>query len=186
MSKALIIIDIQNDYFEGGACELVNPMNTSLKAKKLLENFRKNLLPIFHVQHINIRKGASYFLANSKGVEIHENVKPLKNEIIIEKNFPNSFLQTSLENELEKLNIKELVICGMMSHMCIDSTTRAAFDLGFDCTVAEDACTTKNLEFNGKIVKYSDIHNSFMASLKMIFAKVETVDSIINLKKEKI
>ena len=111
MSKALIIIDIQNDYFQGGNCELVNPMEASLKAKELLEYFRKNSMPIFHVQHINLREGAKYFLPNTKGVQIHENVKPLENEIIIEKNFPNSFLKTKLENELKKQNIKELVLC---------------------------------------------------------------------------
>lgn len=179
MSKALIIIDIQNDYFQGGNCELVNPMEASLKAKELLEYFRKNSMPIFHIQHINLRKGATYFLLNTKGVEIHENVKPLEDEIIIEKNFPNSFLQTNLESELEKQNIKELVICGMMSHMCIDSTTRAAFDLGFDCTVAHDACTTKDLEFLGKNIKASEVHNSFMSSLGSVFAKLAKVENIV-------
>ena len=179
MSKALIIIDIQNDYFQGGNCELVNPIEASLKAKELLEYFRKNKMPVFHVQHINLRKGATYFLPNTKGVQIHENVKPLENEIIIEKNFPNSFLETNLESELEKQNIKELVICGMMSHMCIDSTTRAAFDLGFDCTLAHDACTTKDLVFLDKKVNASEVHNSFMSALGTIFSKVLDTKSII-------
>ena len=179
MSKALIIIDIQNDYFQGGNCELVNPMEASLKAKELLEYFRKNSMPIFHVQHINLREGAKYFLPNTKGVQIHENVKPLENEIIIEKNFPNSFLKTNLENELKKQNIKELVICGMMSHMCIDSTTRAAFDLGFDCILAHDACTTKDLVFLDKKVNASEVHNSFMSALGTIFSKVLDTKSII-------
>jgi nicotinamidase-related amidase len=179
MSKALIIIDIQNDYFQGGNCELVNPIEASLKAKELLEYFRENQMPVFHVQHINLRKGATYFLPNTKGVEIHENVKPLENEIIIQKNFPNSFLETNLEVELEKLSVNELVICGMMSHMCIDSTTRAAFDLGFDCIVAHDACTTKDLVFLDKKVNASEVHNSFMSALGTIFSKVLDVKSII-------
>ncbi|MFA6742123.1 MAG: cysteine hydrolase family protein [Arcobacteraceae bacterium] len=179
MSKALIIIDIQNDYFQGGNCELVNPVEASLKAKELLDYFRKNKMPVFHVQHINLRKGATYFLPNTKGVQIHENVKPFENEIIIEKNFPNSFLETSLESELEKQNIKELVICGMMSHMCIDSTTRAAFDLGFDCTLAHDACTTKDLEFFGEKIKANDVHNSFMSALGSVFAKVVSENEIL-------
>ena len=179
MSKALIIIDIQNDYFQGGNCELVNPIEASLKAKELLEYFRKNKMPVFHVQHINLRKGATYFLPNTKGVQIHENVKPLENEIIIQKNFPNSFLETNLEVELEKLSVTELVICGMMSHMCIDSTTRAAFDLGFDCIVAHDACTTKDLVFLDKKVNASEVHNSFMSALGTIFSKVLDTKSII-------
>jgi nicotinamidase-related amidase len=179
MSKALIIIDIQNDYFQGGACELVNPMEASLKAKEVLEYFRKKDIPIFHIQHINIRKGATFFLPNTKGVQIHENVKPLENEIIIEKNFPNSFLETNLESELEKQNIKELVICGMMSHMCIDSTARAAFDLGFDCTIAHDACTTKDLVFLNKKLNAREVHDSFMSALGSIFAKIVSIKEII-------
>ena len=180
MNKALIIIDIQNDYFQDGNCELVNPIEASLKAKVLLEYFRENQMPVFHIQHINLRKGATYFLPNTKGVEIHENVKPLENEIIIQKNFPNSFLETNLEVELEKLSVNELVICGMMSHMCIDSTTRAAFDLGFDCIVAHDACTTKDLVFLDKKVNASEVHNSFMSALGTIFSKVLDTKSIIN------
>lgn len=179
MSKALIIIDIQNDYFQGGNCELVNPVEASLKAKELLEYFRKNKMPVFHVQHINLRKGATYFLPNTKGAQIHENVKPLENEIIIEKNFPNSFLETNLESELEKQNIKELVICGMMSHMCVDSTTRAAFDLGFECIVVHDACTTKDLVFLDKKVNASEVHNSFMSALGSVFAKVVSENEIL-------
>lgn len=179
MSKALIIIDIQNDYFQGGACELVNPMEASLKAKEVLEYFRKKDMPIFHIQHINIRKGATFFLPNTKGVQIHENVKPLENEIIIEKNFPNSFLETNLELELEKQNIKELIICGMMSHMCVDSTTRAAFDMGYDCIVIHDACTTKDLESFGKKIKASVVHDSFMSALGSFFARVVSVEDIL-------
>lgn len=179
MSKALIIIDIQNDYFQGGAYELVNPIEASLKAKKVLEYFRENSMPVFHVQHINVRKGAPFFLQNTKGVEIHENVKPLDNEIIIEKNFPNSFLQTNLESELEKQNIKELVICGMMSQRCIDSTTRAAFDMGYDCTVVHDACTTRDYEFLGEKIKAREVHNSFMSALGMGFAKMISSDELV-------
>jgi nicotinamidase-related amidase len=180
MNKALLIIDIQNDYFEGGAFELVNPTQASLKAKELLEYFRKNSMPVFHVQHINIKDGATFFLPNTSGMQIHENVKPLENEIIITKNYPNSFLKTNLKSELEKQNIKELIICGMMSHMCVDSTTRAAFDLGFDCTVVHDACTTRDLEFLGKKVKSSEVHNSFMAALGSVFAKIIGVEEFCN------
>lgn len=180
MNKALILIDIQMDYFKGGACELINPIEASLKAKSLLETFREKKLPLFHIQHINeIRPNATFFLPNTKGIEIHENVKPLEREVVIQKNFPNSFLQTNLENELEKLNIKELVICGMMSHMCVDATTRAAFDLGFKCTVAHDACTTKNLEFQGEVVPHQQVHHAFMSALSAVYATMKTTEEII-------
>ena len=179
--KALLIIDIQNDYFKGGAYELVNPQIASLNAKKLLEKFRDKSLPIFHIQHISTRKNATFFLPNTNGVLIHEDVKRLENEIVISKNFPNSFSKTSLLEELKKQNITELVICGMMTHMCIDATTRAAFDLGFDCIVSYDACCTKDLEFNKNKIMARDVHDSFMASLNGIFAKVLNTDDILEI-----
>ena len=181
MSKALLIIDIQNDYFKGGACELVNPQIASANAKKLLKKFREENIPVFHIQHINVRENGTYLLPNTNGVLIHEDVKPLENEKIITKNFPNSFSKTTLLDELEKQNIKELVICGMMTHMCIDSTTRAAFDLGFDCVVAYDACCTKDLEFNKNRVSAVDVHDCFMASLNGIFAKILNTDEILQI-----
>jgi nicotinamidase-related amidase len=177
--KALIIIDVQNDYFEGGACQLVNPMQTSLNIKKLLEQFREKNLPIIHIQHFSIREGATFFVPDSFGVQIHENVKPIKDEIVIEKNYPNSFIETNLEEVLDSLNIKELVVCGMMSHMCVDSTVRAAFDKGYKCEVVYDACTTKDLNINDQIVKAQDVHNSFMAGLNYLFAEVKKTDSLI-------
>ena len=177
--KALLIIDIQNDYFKGGNCELVNPQIASAKAKKLLEKFREKNMPVFHIQHFSIRENATYFLPNTNGVLIHETVKPLEDEKVIFKNFPNSFSKTTLLDELKKQNIKELVICGMMTHMCIDTTTRAAFDFGFDCIVAYDSCCTKDLEFNKKKILAQDVHDSFMASLNVIFAKVLNTDEIL-------
>jgi len=181
MSKALIIIDIQKDYFKGGACELVNPIETSLEAKKLLDTFREKELPIFHIQHINATgPNATFLLPTTMGIDIHENVQPIENETVIQKNFPNSFLQTNLENELEKLAVKDVVICGMMSHMCVDATTRAAFDLGFNCTVAHDACTTKNIKFNDNMIKQKDVHNAFMSALGAVYAQMKKTDEIIN------
>ena len=179
--KALLIIDIQNDYFNGGACELVNPQIASANAKKLLKKFREESMPIFHIQHINVRENGTYLLPNTNGVLIHEDVKPLENEKIITKNFPNSFSKTTLLDELEKQNIKKLVICGMMTHMCIDTTTRAAFDLGFDCVVAYDSCCTKDLEFNKNRLLAQDVHDSFMASLNGIFAKVLYTNEILQI-----
>jgi len=85
-----------------------------------------------------------------------------------------------LESELDKLNIKDVVICGMMSHMCVDATTRAAFDLGFTCTLAHDGCTTKDIEFKGEPILQKDVHNASMSALDSIYAQVKTVDEIIS------
>ncbi len=76
---------------------------------------------------------------------------------------------------LHRDGIEQLVIAGAMSHMCIDATTRAAFDLGFGCMVVEDACATRDLEFKGEKIKAADVHGAFMAALKMVYAEVVSV-----------
>jgi nicotinamidase-related amidase len=109
-------------------------------------------------------------------------VTPQKNETVVVKNFPNSFRGTRLLEILKKEKAYNLVICGAMSHMCIDATTRAAFDLDFSCIVAEDACATKDLSFKGNIIKASDVHASFMAALSVPYAKVISTKEIIESK----
>ena len=172
MQTGLILIDIQNDYFPGGRMQLVGIMEASLKARDLLSFFRENKWPTFHIQHIATNGQAKFFLANTGGAAIHDSIKPFQNELVIQKHYPNSFRETRLPEELKKAGIKRVVICGAMSHMCIDATTRAAADLGFECIVIHDACATKNLEFGGKRINAEEVHGSFMAALGSGYAKV--------------
>ena len=108
-------------------------------------------------------------------------MKPLPGETIIKKHFPNSFRDTDLQTHLRSKDIKDLVICGMMSHMCIDTTTRAAFDLGYACTVAHDACATRNMTFNGIDIPAQHVHGAYMAALGAVFAKVASAEEIVRM-----
>src|SRR5262247_1850616 len=121
---ALLIIDIQNDYFPGGAMELEGSEAAGVKAGTALKNFREKKLPVIHVRHLSVRPGATFFLPGTRGAEIHAAVKPLGGETIIEKNFPNSFRGTALEQHLRDSGIKNLVVAGMMTHMCVDASVR--------------------------------------------------------------
>jgi nicotinamidase-related amidase len=179
MNHCLILIDIQNDYFPGGAMALAGIEEAAANARILLNAFRKTKSPVIHVQHISARAGAAFFLPDTHGAEINETAAPMGKEPVVTKNFPNSFRSTTLLEILQKVKPDPLVICGAMSHMCIDATTRAAFDLGFNCIVAEDACATKDLIFKGKTIKSSDVHASFMAALSAPYAKVISTREII-------
>jgi nicotinamidase-related amidase len=180
MSKCLIMVDLQNDYFPGGKMELVGIEYAAANARILLNEFRKKKLPIIYMQHISRAANAFFFLQGTDGAKINGKVIPQEGEAVVVKNYPNSFRDTSLLEILKNERIADLVICGAMSHMCVDATTRAAFDLGFNCVVAEDACATKDLLFNSKIIKASDVHNSFMAALSSPYAKVVTTREIVN------
>jgi len=179
MSQALIIVDIQNDYFPGGRMELVGAKEAASEAARLLRAFRERGAPVFHIRHISTRPGATFFLPNTEGMKIHESVAPLASETVITKHFPNGFRETRLLDVLRAANIQRLAIAGMMTHMCIDATTRAAADLGFECELAQDACATRDLTFGGAKVAAKDVHTAFLASLNGAFAKVLPARDII-------
>ncbi|KAF0187524.1 MAG: Isochorismatase [Desulfobulbaceae bacterium] len=172
MTIALLIVDIQNDYFPGGAMEVTGAEVAATQAATLLAAFRQHPYPIVHIQHVAARAGATFFLPNSAGARIHESVRPNAEETTFQKHFPNSFRETPLLEHLHGRGVTELVIAGMMTHMCIDTTTRAAFDLGFKCSLAHDACATRALSFNGVHVAAESVQTAFLAALNGLFAKV--------------
>lgn len=180
MKTGLILVDIQNDYFAGGRMELIGMDAASATANKLLTFFRENQWPTFHIQHVAIREGATFFLPDTKGMKIHDSVKPRSDDLVIQKHYPNSFRETPLLDKLKDTGVESVVICGAMSHMCIDATTRAAADLDFKCTVIHDGCATQNLDFGEKKVLAEDVHASFMAALGSAYAKVMSCTEFIS------
>lgn len=172
MRTALLLIDIQNDYFPGGAMELVAADRASSHAAMLLARFRECAWPVFHVQHLSTRPTATFFRPNTPGVDIHPSVLPAAGETVISKSFPNGFRETSLLEALRAAEVSKLVIAGMMTHMCVDTTVRAAADLGFACTVAHDACATRDLAFGGQSVPASAVQAAYMAALNGSFGSV--------------
>jgi nicotinamidase-related amidase len=178
MKPALIIIDIQNDYFPGGKMELEGSPAASLEAAKLLQAFRRKGLPLVHIQHVSNRPGATFFLPDTEGVNIHASVAPRPGESVLQKHFPNSFRGTTLLEHVRELGADHLVIAGMMTHMCVDATTRAAFDLGFSCSLAHDACATRALAFGEQRVAAAQVNAAFVAALAGLYAKVQSAAAI--------
>jgi nicotinamidase-related amidase len=172
MSKGLIIVDVQNDYFSGGTMELVDMDAAAANCGRLLSAARAAQQPIFHVQHLSTRAGASFFVPDTPGAEIHQSLLPQAGEAHIIKHFPSAFRATDLQQMLRMEGIDRLVICGAMTHMCIDTTVRAAFDLGYRCELIADACATRDLEFGERRVAAADVQAAFMAALAMPFSKV--------------
>lgn len=165
----------------GGKAELVGSEKALTHVESVLKEFRAKSLPIIHVQHINTREGATFFLPDSKGAEIHDQLTPEKGEYVVVKNFPNSFYQTSLLEILEKLGIEELVVCGMMTHMCVDTTVRAAKDYGLSVTLLHDGCATKDLSFQEKEIPAVQVQAAYMAGLSGMFAHVISTKEFLNL-----
>jgi nicotinamidase-related amidase len=106
-------------------------------------------------------------------------VAPHAGELVVQKNFPNAFRATRLDTELRARGVTELVVAGMMTHMCIDTSVRAAFDLGFKVDLAHDACATRLLRFGDTELSAAVVHGSFIAALNGTFATARTTAQII-------
>jgi len=174
----LLVIDIQNFYEK----KLVNFHETCENASKVINLFRDKKLPVFYIQHIKELPVINKVIPINKikTLNIHKSVRPLEDEIIIQKYFINSFRETNLLELLNKNKIKKIVVCGMMTHMCVDAAVRALNDYGFEVEVIADACTTKDLKYKNQIIKAIDVHNTILAAFEYGYAKVTDTNKFIN------
>jgi nicotinamidase-related amidase len=166
MKNALLLIDIQKDYFPGGRMELVRPHEAAKVAYELLQCFRDHDLFHVHIQHVATDPDAAFFRPGDAGCDVHDTVAHFEGEPLVVKHFPNSFRETQLLVMLQAEGVKRLVITGMMTHMCVDATARAAADLGFKVIVVEDACATRDLSYGDTVIPAEHVHKAFLAALR--------------------
>ena len=95
------------------------------------------------------------------------------------KHHVNAFRETDLRALLDRHGVEEVVICGAMSHMCVDAGARAASDLGYRCVVVHDACATRDQEFEGVVVPAAQVQAAFMAALKFGYAKLISTEEYL-------
>ncbi|GAB2742325.1 cysteine hydrolase family protein [Arthrobacter bambusae] len=179
MSRVLLVIDVQNDYFPGGAYPLAGSDMAVAAAASVIEIFRQSGEPVVHVQHVWDEPEASFMRPGTAGVEIHNAVRPLPEEVVITKASPNAFIGTELGAVLKRLEASELVVVGMMTSMCVDSSVRAAAEQGFDVVLVHDACAAPDLEFGGVRVPGEMVHAAFVAALGDGFARVVSSRDVI-------
>ena len=166
MKNALLLIDIQNDYFPGGRMALEGTLAASKIAYDLLQCFREHEQYHVHIQHVSTEEDATFFIPGDKGCDIHESVAHFEGEPLVVKHHPNAFLETNLLRMLQGEGVERVVITGMMTHMCVDATARAAADLGFKVIVVQDACATRDLTFGKTHVPAGHVHYAFLAALR--------------------
>lgn len=176
---ALLLIDFQNDYFENGAFPLVGTEAAAQNAKVALDTFRARADLIVHVRHHALESDAPFFVPGSHGAEIHEQVAPAGDEIVVTKSQINVFLDTDIDTILRNNGITSVVVVGAMSHMCVDAAVRAASDKGYQVTVLHDAVATRDLEFGDQLVPASQVHAAFMSALAFAYAELISVDEYV-------
>ncbi|WP_089605461.1 cysteine hydrolase family protein [Acinetobacter piscicola] len=179
MSKtALLVIDVQNDYFPQGKMELFCAEQALKQVNRLEASFIKNDQPIIYIQHIANQPNASFFEAETEGVALHSGLRVKADSIVIEKHYPNSFFQTTLKAELERLGIEKLVVSGMMTHMCVDATSRAAAELGYQPTIIAEATATRQLSYSDRTVQAEDVQTACLSAFQM-FSEVVSIDDYL-------
>ncbi|HSX92795.1 MAG TPA: cysteine hydrolase family protein [Hydrogenophaga sp.] len=176
--RALLVIDLQNEYFPTGKLPLVGIEAATANAARIIADARAKGVPVIHVRHEAGKPDAPVFTPGTPNVQIHPSVAPVEGEAVIVKHFPNSFRETPLQALLDEQGVRELVIVGAMSHMCIDAGTRAAADLGYAVTVVHDACATRDLAFGGQTVPAAQVHAAFMAALGS-YAALTAADALL-------
>ncbi len=173
--SALIMIDLQNTYREG-VMKLEGVEPAIKEAQKLLARAREAGCPIFHIQH-DAGTGSPYDLNERVGA-ISDEVAPHDGETVIVKHYPSAFVGTDLQDKLEAAGVKDLVIAGFMTHMCVNSTARSAFNLGFRPTIVAATTATRDLPGpDGSVVPASTIQTASLAAVADLFAVVTANES---------
>jgi nicotinamidase-related amidase len=180
MKTALLVIDIQKDHFPGGKLPLVKPLEAAQKAYMLLQCFREHGGYHVHVQHISIQPDATFFISGDRGTDIHDSAAHFEGEPIVYKHQPNAFLNTDLSKMLKDAGIERVVITGMMTHLDVDATARAAHDLGIQVIIAEDACATHDLKDGDTVIPADQVQKRTLDALKS-YGKVMKSEEILAL-----
>lgn len=166
--SVLIVIDCQNTYREG-VMQLSGVEPALQKTKELLHRARNAGVPIFHIQH-DAGVGSPYDVTAENG-QIADIVAPEGDEAVIVKNFPNSFSSTNLEELVRATGRENLILSGFMSHMCVNSTARGGFDLGYGVTVVENTTATRDLpDGKGGTIAAADLHAASLRGLADLVA----------------
>jgi nicotinamidase-related amidase len=177
-NRAIVVVDLQNEYWPEGGLPLVNIAAAAGNAARVIAHGRAAGDLVVNVRH-EMPAGAPVFAPGSHGSQIHATVAPAEGETVITKAFPNSFRDTGLKALLDAKGIEEVVVIGAMSHMCVDATVRAANDFGYRTVTVHDACATRDLEFNGVAVSAAQVHAGFMAAFAFAYGEVISTDAFL-------
>ena len=178
MSKrAILVVDLQNEYWPTGNMPLEGIEAAAENAARVIAHARANGDLVVNIRHEI--PGGPIFVPGSTGAQINDVVAPTGDEAVITKNFPNSFRDTGLKALLDDKGIRDVVVIGAMSHVCIDATARAAHDHGYGTTTIHDACATRDVEFDGVTSPAAHVHAAIMGALAFGYGDVVNTEDFL-------
>ena len=184
MKRALIVVDVQNEYFDGGALPISYPPHSFERIKTAISEAQKAGILIVFVQHTSLKEDAGAFVRGSHLWEFHDEIKALKPDLYIEKNHASSFIGTDLNWKLRNLGVDTVTIIGYMTQNCCDATARDASQLGFNVEFLSDANGTLAFKNEAGEVNAEELHRAFLVAQAFGFSRVLTLNEWISLLKK--
>lgn len=175
MSRALLVIDVQNEYFTG-ALPITHPAGHLEQILRVMDAAAAKTIPTAVIQHHFDQPDAPMFRKGSPAWELHPEVASRPRDILINKTMPGSFTRTPLEDWLREHKVKTVTIAGYMTHMCCDTTARQAVHLGFDVEFLSDATGTLPLTNAAGSVTAEELHRSILCAQQMLLSEVLPTD----------
>lgn len=175
MKRALLVIDVQNEYFTG-RMPVSYPAGSFDNILKAVDAAKQAQIPVILIRHGSPQPDATVFVKGSAGWEIHAALSAKAHLRIIDKHLPGSFTGTELEECLRSLGVDTVVITGYMTQMCCDTTARQAVHLGFSAEFLSDATGTLDIANYAGSVSAADLHKAILITQAMRFSKVMSTD----------
>jgi nicotinamidase-related amidase len=180
-TTALLVIDFQLEYFEGGRMPIPDGRAAMAKAKELIAFADAHGMPVFHIQHLG-PAGGPLFAQDGETVAFHPDILPAPHHSVVQKTTASSFASTDLHKQLQAQDIRTLIISGLMTHMCVSTAARDARPLGYQVIVAGDASATRAIEaWDGGVIGHAELHRAALTEVSDSFAEVLTTEKITAL-----
>jgi len=173
MKQALLVIDVQNEYFTG-KLPVTFPENSLENIKKAMDHAHASGIPVAVIRHTNPAPDAPTFKKGTPGWELHDEIRSRHADIVLEKHLPGSFTGTALDGWLKENAITTVTIAGYMTQMCCDTTARQAFHRGYTVTFLSDATGTLSVSNAAGSIDAADLHRAILITQQMRFSRVMT------------
>jgi nicotinamidase-related amidase len=178
MKEALLVIDVQNEYFTG-KLPVTHPDGSLGNILKAMDWAHDGRVPVIVIRHTSTAPEAATFRKGTHGWELHDEIKRRHADVIIEKTLPGSFTGTMLENWLQERSVDTVTIAGYMTQMCCDTTARQAFHRAYAVNFLSDATGTLAIANHAGSVSAADLHRAILVTQQQLFSRVKTTDEWI-------
>jgi nicotinamidase-related amidase len=175
MKRALLVIDVQNEYFSG-LLPITHPEGHLANVLRVMDCAAANGVPVVVVQHTSLQPEAPFFRRGTPNWELHAEVRRRPHDLLVEKNLPGTFTGTQLEPWLREQGVDRVVIAGYMTHMCCDTTARQAVHRGFAVEFLSDATGTLPLSNAAGEASAEELQRAFLCAQQMLLSEVVSTD----------